>query len=131
MGSINIMSIAALIWITLTAGPAAAQTVFTTMNLIPTATIEMVAGLTSQHNELICSTWGNYHYKTFDGDYFQLPSTCNYILTSHCSSSYEDFNVQLRHELLNNEPTVSKITMKLQGTIIELSRDSLSVNGQT
>nr|XP_021333301.1 mucin-5B [Danio rerio] len=101
------------------------------MNLIPTATIEMVAGLTSQHNELICSTWGNYHYKTFDGDYFQLPSTCNYILTSHCSSSYEDFNVQLRHELLNNEPTVSKITMKLQGTIIELSRDSLSVNGQT
>uniref|UniRef100_A0A673GPF0 VWFD domain-containing protein n=1 Tax=Sinocyclocheilus rhinocerous TaxID=307959 RepID=A0A673GPF0_9TELE len=65
-----------------------------------------------------------------DGHYFQLPSSCNYILTSHCSASYEDFNIQLRHQVVNNEATISKITMKLQGTVIELTKGSLSVNEQ-
>uniref|UniRef100_A0A671K665 VWFD domain-containing protein n=1 Tax=Sinocyclocheilus anshuiensis TaxID=1608454 RepID=A0A671K665_9TELE len=65
-----------------------------------------------------------------DGNYFQLPSSCNYILTSHCSASYEDFNIQLRHQVVNNEATISKITMKLQGTVIELTKGSLSVNRQ-
>ncbi|KAL0187672.1 hypothetical protein M9458_014771, partial [Cirrhinus mrigala] len=86
--------------------------------------------VSSQHNGQVCSVWGNYHYKTFDGNYFQLPSSCNYILTSHCSTNYEDFNIQLRHQVVNSEPTISKITMKLQGTLIELTKDSLSVNGQ-
>uniref|UniRef100_A0A672PAL2 VWFD domain-containing protein n=1 Tax=Sinocyclocheilus grahami TaxID=75366 RepID=A0A672PAL2_SINGR len=66
----------------------------------------------------------------FDGNYFQLPASCNYILTSHCSASYEDFNIQLRHQVVNNEATISKVTMKLQGTVIELTKGSLSVNGQ-
>ncbi|RXN23782.1 mucin-5AC-like protein [Labeo rohita] len=87
-------------------------------------------GVSSQHNGQVCSVWGNYHYKTFDGNYFQLPSSCNYILTSHCSTSYEDFNIQLRHQVVNSEPTISKITMKLQGTLIELAKGSLGVNGQ-
>jgi len=87
-------------------------------------------GLTPQHNELVCSAWGNYHFKTYDGDYFQLSSSCNYIFTSHCSTSYEDFNIQLRHQVVNSDPTISKIMMKLQGTTIELTKGSLSVNGQ-
>ncbi|XP_016414652.1 mucin-5AC-like [Sinocyclocheilus rhinocerous] len=129
MERIQIMSIGALVW-TLSVGLAATQTIFTTTNMIPTATIEMVSGVSSQHNEQVCSVWGNYHYKTFDGHYFQLPSSCNYILTSHCSASYEDFNIQLRHQVVNNEATISKITMKLQGTVIELTKGSLSVNEQ-
>ncbi|XP_048039251.1 mucin-5AC-like [Megalobrama amblycephala] len=113
MGMLKRVSIGVLQWVTLCIGLAVTQT-----------------RLTSQHNELVCSAWGNYHFKTYDGNYFQLPSSCNYIFTSHCSTTYEDFNIQLRHEVVNNEPTISKIMMKLQGTIIELTKGSLSVNGQ-
>uniref|UniRef100_A0A8C7U0W8 VWFD domain-containing protein n=1 Tax=Oncorhynchus mykiss TaxID=8022 RepID=A0A8C7U0W8_ONCMY len=67
----------------------------------------------------ICSTWGNYHFKTFDGDIFQLPSTCNYVVTSLCHSSYEDFNIQMRRQVVDNQPTISKITMKLDGTVVD------------
>ncbi|KAI5101917.1 mucin-5B, partial [Silurus meridionalis] len=76
-----------------------------------------------------CSTWGNFNFKTYDGDFFQLHSTCNYILTSQCSSSYEDFNIQLRRQVINGEPLISKITMKLDGTVVELSKGSISVDG--
>uniref|UniRef100_A0AAZ3PZZ0 VWFD domain-containing protein n=1 Tax=Oncorhynchus tshawytscha TaxID=74940 RepID=A0AAZ3PZZ0_ONCTS len=81
------------------------------------------------HNGQVCSTWGNYHFKTFDGDIFQLPSTCNYVVTSLCHSSYEDFNIQMRRHVVDNQPTISKITMKLDGVVVELSKGSVVVNG--
>uniref|UniRef100_A0A3B4D6A6 VWFD domain-containing protein n=1 Tax=Pygocentrus nattereri TaxID=42514 RepID=A0A3B4D6A6_PYGNA len=52
-----------------------------------------------------------------DGDVFQLPSTCNHIMTKLCGSSYETFNIQLRRQVQDSEPTISKITMKLDGTV--------------
>ncbi|KAI3371238.1 hypothetical protein L3Q82_023860 [Scortum barcoo] len=84
------------------------------------------------HNEHFCSTWGNYHFKTFDGDFFQLPSTCNFILTSQCKSSYEDFNIQLKRQEINGVVTIEKVTMKLDGVIVELanSSKSIKVNGK-
>uniref|UniRef100_A0A8C4T9T9 VWFD domain-containing protein n=1 Tax=Erpetoichthys calabaricus TaxID=27687 RepID=A0A8C4T9T9_ERPCA len=82
------------------------------------------------HNGRVCSTWGNYHFKTFDGDIFQLPTTCNYLLVSHCKSNYEDFNIQLRRTVENNQPTLGKVTMKLDGSVIELTKDGVSVNGE-
>ncbi|XP_076144091.1 mucin-5AC-like [Alosa pseudoharengus] len=87
-------------------------------------------GTNPAHNEQVCSTWGNYHFKTFDGDIFQLPSSCNYVLASQCKSSYEDFNIQMRRELENGLPTISKITMVLEGTVVELVKGSVSVNGK-
>ncbi|XP_076142698.1 uncharacterized protein LOC143125242 [Alosa pseudoharengus] len=92
--------------------------------------IQMLAGTNPAHNEQVCSTWGNYHFKTFDGDIFQLPSSCNYVLTSQCKSSYEDFNIQMRRELENGLPIISKITMVLEGTVVELVKGSVSVNGK-
>ncbi|XP_070985515.1 mucin-5B-like [Oncorhynchus clarkii lewisi] len=86
-------------------------------------------GVSPIHNGQVCSTWGNYHFKTFDGDIFQLPSTCNYVVTSLCHSSYEDFNIQMRRQVVDNQPTISKITMKLDGTVVELSKGSVVVNG--
>ncbi|XP_062405926.1 mucin-5AC-like [Sardina pilchardus] len=91
---------------------------------------QMIAGTSPVHNDQVCSTWGNYHFKTFDGDIFQLPSSCNYVLASQCKSSYEDFNIQMRRELENDLPTISKVTMVLEGTVVELMKGSVSVNGK-
>nr|XP_046204828.1 mucin-2-like [Oncorhynchus gorbuscha] len=101
-----------------------------TVNIIPSMSrIPEIAGVSPIHNGQVCSTWGNYHFKTFDGDIFQLPSTCNYVVTSLCHSSYEDFNIQMRRQVVDNQPTISKITMKLDGTVVELSKGSIVVNG--
>uniref|UniRef100_A0A3B3QBA9 VWFD domain-containing protein n=1 Tax=Paramormyrops kingsleyae TaxID=1676925 RepID=A0A3B3QBA9_9TELE len=82
-------------------------------------------GVSPSHNGQICSTWGNYHFKTFDGYFFNLPSTCNYILTSLCKTAYEDFNIQMRRQVVDDLPTISKITMKLDGTVVVLQNGSI------
>uniref|UniRef100_A0A8C7HRG8 Uncharacterized protein n=1 Tax=Oncorhynchus kisutch TaxID=8019 RepID=A0A8C7HRG8_ONCKI len=98
----------------------------------PTQFIEhQSSSVNASHNDQVCSTWGNYHFKTFDGDFFQLPSTCNHVVTSLCKSSYEAFNIQMRRQVVDNQPTISKITMKLDGVVVELSKGGVVVNGQT
>ncbi|KAG2462999.1 MUC5B protein, partial [Polypterus senegalus] len=82
------------------------------------------------HNGRVCSTWGNYHFKTFDGDVFQLLTQCNYILASHCKSIYEDFNIQVRRSVVDGIPVISKITMKLDGTVVQFSKSGVLINGQ-
>ncbi|MBN3302151.1 MUC5A protein, partial [Amia calva] len=113
MGTPRMIPTWALIWMAMSVGPGSMQT-----------------GVSPAHNGQVCSTWGNYHFKTFDGDIFQLPSSCNYILSSQCKSSYEDFNIQLRRQVVNELPTITKITMKLDGTVLELGSDSIAVNGK-
>ncbi|KAI4904106.1 hypothetical protein NFI96_033254, partial [Prochilodus magdalenae] len=132
MGTFKLIPAKLIIWITLSIGLTAAQTMFpTTVNIIePLATTQMFAGLSSAHNHEVCSTWGNFHFKTYDGDVFQLPSTCNHILTTLCGGGYETFNIQLRRQVANNVPTISKIIMKLDGMVVELSKDSVIINGQ-
>uniref|UniRef100_A0A673GP42 VWFD domain-containing protein n=1 Tax=Sinocyclocheilus rhinocerous TaxID=307959 RepID=A0A673GP42_9TELE len=56
-----------------------------------------------------------------DGDIFQLPSTCNYIICAMCGSSYEDFNIQLRRQVVNDQPIITNITMKLDSTVVEMN----------
>ncbi|XP_040894134.1 mucin-5AC-like [Toxotes jaculatrix] len=82
------------------------------------------------HNGQVCSTWGNYHFKTFDGDVFQLHSTCNYVLASSCRSSYKDFNIQIRREEVGGHPTIKNIIMKLEGSVVELSKGSVIFDGK-
>ncbi|XP_023999306.2 mucin-5AC-like [Salvelinus sp. IW2-2015] len=89
------------------------------------------AGVSPTHNGQVCSTWGNYHYKTYDGDFFQLPYTCNYVLSSLCKSSsgYEAFNIQLQRGEVDGLPTITKVSLKLDGTFVELANGNVSVNG--
>ncbi|XP_053881324.1 mucin-5AC-like isoform X1 [Malaclemys terrapin pileata] len=81
------------------------------------------------HNGRVCSTWGNFHFKTFDGDIFHFPGLCNYVFASHCKSAYEDFNIQIRRTMLESSPVINHITLKLDGMVIELTSDSIVVNG--
>ncbi|XP_034444063.1 mucin-5B-like [Hippoglossus hippoglossus] len=84
----------------------------------------------SFHDDGVCSTWGNYHFKTFDGDFFQLPFTCNYILASQCKGSYEDFNVQLQRQVTNGVVSIKRVTMRLDGVEVELANTSIKVNNE-
>ncbi|NWT82781.1 MUC5A protein, partial [Lanius ludovicianus] len=76
-----------------------------------------------------CSTWGNFHFKTFDGDIFTFPGPCNYVFASHCNAPYEDFNIQIRREVAENTPTINRITMKLEGVVVELTKDAVMIDG--
>uniref|UniRef100_A0A8C3ABP6 Uncharacterized protein n=1 Tax=Cyclopterus lumpus TaxID=8103 RepID=A0A8C3ABP6_CYCLU len=82
------------------------------------------------HNDQICSTWGKYHFKTFDGDFFQFPSTCNYILASQCRGSYESFSIQFQRQEMNGSITIKKVVMKLDGDVVELAKTSIKVNDE-
>ncbi|XP_070819737.1 mucin-5B-like [Chaetodon trifascialis] len=99
---------------------------FSSISQIP----EKITGVSPIHNGQICSTWGNFHFKTFDGDIFQLHSTCNYVLTSSCRGSYTDFNIQIRRQDAGGQPTIKNIIMKLEGSVVELSKGSVIIDGK-
>ncbi|XP_071894485.1 mucin-5AC [Anas platyrhynchos] len=92
-------------------------------------TLNVKAGNPS-HNGRVCSTWGNFHFKNFDGDIFYFPGVCNYIFASNCKSSYEDFNIQIRRTMVENATMITHVIMKLEGAVVELTRTSVLVNGQ-
>ncbi|KAF5908258.1 mucin-5AC-like isoform X2, partial [Clarias magur] len=105
----------------------------TTMIPVPMQTkMEMIVGSTrgAAHNGQICSTWGNFHFSTFDGDFFQLPYACNYILTTMCDSTNSDFNIQLRREYKDNLPAISSFTINLEGVPIILHQGNITLNDE-
>ncbi|XP_042740407.1 mucin-5AC-like [Lagopus leucura] len=80
------------------------------------------------HNGRVCSTWGNFHFKTFDGDIYHYPGLCNYVFASHCNTPYEEFNIQIRRTLVENVPIIHRIAIKLEGVAVELTKDTVLIN---
>ncbi|XP_075692876.1 uncharacterized protein LOC142660181 [Rhinoderma darwinii] len=86
--------------------------------------------LNPSHNQKICSTFGNHHFKTFDGDIFHFPGHCSYQFIRHCKSNYEEFFVGITRQVRKNVPVISGITMKIDGVDILLAEKTVTVNNE-
>ncbi|KAG8125681.1 hypothetical protein E2320_021093 [Naja naja] len=82
----------------------------------------------SDHNGQVCSTWGSFHFKTFDGDIYNFPGVCNYIFASHCTGTFEDFNIQIRRQIVGNTSTISYVAVILAGANLKMEKDHILVN---
>ncbi|XP_069594502.1 mucin-5AC-like [Ranitomeya imitator] len=87
--------------------------------------------LNPAHNDHVCSTWGNYHYKTFDGDIYQFPGTCNYIFASNCINTCEDFNIQIRHSVESGKTVLSYVRVKIDWLVIEMRKGKITIGEES
>ncbi|XP_048013923.1 mucin-2-like [Megalobrama amblycephala] len=99
---------------------------FTTTEAWPTTT----AVYPSNHVNNICSMWGNFHFKTFDGDVYQFPGTCEYNLVSDCQNLIRQFSVNVKRTGLDNDPKISSVSINIDVITIHLTENQVVVNGE-
>ncbi|XP_068459808.1 mucin-2-like [Clinocottus analis] len=91
--------------------------------------IDVQARLVRNHVSNICSTWGREHFKTFDGDVYQFPGTCEYNLVSDCHDSYyQEFSVHMKRVAKDGNPTVSHVVVTINDLLFHLTKDVITVN---
>ncbi|NWZ29525.1 MUC2 protein, partial [Asarcornis scutulata] len=79
----------------------------------------------------VCSTWGNNHFKTFDGDIYQFPGICEYNFVSDCQETYKEFSVHIQRGLnSNNHPEIQYILLTTQDFTVYLQPKLTVVDGQ-
>ncbi|XP_078409587.1 mucin-6 [Cetorhinus maximus] len=79
---------------------------------------------TSGSSSGLCSTWGNGAFRTFDDKFYHFTSTCNYILSRHCRSGAEDFNIQIRR---GSDGNLKHIYIQIEGIKILVVNGTISV----
>ncbi|XP_053740798.1 mucin-5AC-like [Synchiropus splendidus] len=102
----------------------------TPTTLVEVYTTPVIEEVSHSGSKLYCSTWGNYHFKTFDGGYFNFPSTCNYVLASECKG-YERFYIHLQRQETGGTVSIRSVTIKLDGFLVELFQSAVNVNYET
>ncbi|XP_044125176.1 LOW QUALITY PROTEIN: mucin-2-like [Bufo gargarizans] len=91
--------------------------------------VDVRTGRIRNHGHYVCSTWGNHHFKTFDGDFYQFPGSCSYNLASDCGESYQEFSVHVHRSMVSGHPHIDKITVAIKDVIIQLKSSIVIVNG--
>lgn len=90
-----------------------------------------LTGRTRNHGNYVCSTWGNNHFKTFDGDIYQFPGICEYNFVSDCRETYKEFSVHIQRGLnSNNHPEIQYILLTTQDFTVYLQPKLTVVDGQ-
>ncbi|XP_062823680.1 mucin-5B isoform X2 [Anolis carolinensis] len=74
-----------------------------------------------------CSTWGSFHFQTFDHVKFNFPGLCHYVFASHCKDDYQDFNIEIMRSIKNG--TVIYCTATIDGVLLKLKESSITVDG--
>uniref|UniRef100_A0A8C9DH92 Mucin-2 n=1 Tax=Prolemur simus TaxID=1328070 RepID=A0A8C9DH92_PROSS len=83
------------------------------------------------HGHNVCSTWGDFHYKTFDGDIYRFPGLCEYNLASDCRDSYKEFSVHLKRAESQDGglPQIQSVLLTLRDDAVYLTSQLAMVNG--
>uniref|UniRef100_A0A8C8ALX0 Mucin 2, oligomeric mucus/gel-forming n=1 Tax=Otus sunia TaxID=257818 RepID=A0A8C8ALX0_9STRI len=88
-------------------------------------------GRTRNHGHYVCSTWGNNHFKTFDGDIYQFPGICEYNFASDCRESYKEFSIHIQRALnSNNHPEIQYILITMKDFTMYLRPKVAVVDGR-
>ncbi|XP_072826842.1 mucin-2-like [Vicugna pacos] len=88
-------------------------------------------GRTRKYVHSVCSTWGDFHYKTFDGDVFRFPGLCDYNFASDCRDAYKEFAVHLKRGpgRSGGHPQIEYILLTVKDDTIYLTPQLAVVNG--
>nr|XP_042093760.1 mucin-2 [Ovis aries] len=88
-------------------------------------------GRTRNHGHSVCSTWGDFHYKTFDGDVFRFPGLCDYNFASDCRDAYKEFALHLKRgpSSSGGPSQVEYILLTVKDDTIYLTRQLTVLNG--
>nr|XP_023510581.1 mucin-2 [Equus caballus] len=88
-------------------------------------------GRTHNHGHNVCSTWGDFHYKTFDGDVFRFPGLCDYNFASDCRDTYKEFAVHLKRGpgRKGGRPQVEYILLTVKDDTVYLTPKLAVLNG--
>nr|XP_023510678.1 LOW QUALITY PROTEIN: mucin-2 [Equus caballus] len=92
---------------------------------------ELQKGQTRNHVHNVCSTWGDFHYKTFDGDVFRFPGLCDYNFASDCRDTYKEFAVHLKRGpgRKGGHPQVEYILLTVKDDTVYLTPELAVLNG--
>ncbi|XP_058264562.1 mucin-2 isoform X1 [Hemibagrus wyckioides] len=80
------------------------------------------------HVSNICSMWGNFHFKTFDGDVYQYKGTCEYNLVSDCNGPVQGFSVHVKRAGIPGISQITRVLVTIGDLVIELTKKLVMVN---
>ncbi|KAM4618065.1 mucin-5B-like [Discoglossus pictus] len=75
-----------------------------------------------------CNTWGNYHFKTFDGTTYTYPGTCVYTFASHCHTDYSKFDISIKR-IIGEEGNRLYFTAVIENVVIDIAEEGITVDG--